>query len=120
MDTNHTYHTLDAHWPMPDCMMPDGGEACAAFHSLIKHNQRLQERIAALQTDNDAGKELMRQAWFQFNATRARDGAPPGVAHGYWSKLTDALQDLLGDDAQPWMTGAAKKLIATWEWDKNE
>jgi len=74
-----------------------------------------EERIAELQKDHDAGRELMRRAWVEFNAIRARDGAPPGVSHEYWAKLTDNLQLLLGDDAQPWMTGAAKQLIAECE-----
>ena len=68
--------------------------------------------IERLQKDNDAGRELMRQAWHEFNAIRARDGAPVGVSHEWWNEMTEQLHELLGDDSKPWMTSAAKALLA--------
>ena len=66
----------------------------------------------AAEADMDAGRELLREAWHEFNAIRARDGAPIGVSHEYWSEMTDRLGELLGDDTKPWMLGAAKALLA--------
>lgn len=63
----------------------------------------------------DAGREWMRRAWYELNTIRARDGAPEGVAHEWWSELTDALAEMLGDDTVPWMTKAAKLLTAAAE-----
>ena len=67
-------------------------------------------------TENlDAGREWMRRAWQELNAIRARDGAPDGVSHEWWNELTDALGEMLGDDTVPWMTKAAKLLVAPYE-----
>ena len=54
---------------------------------------------------------LLWYAWSEFNAIRARDGAPEGVDAKYWDELTEHMAAQLGDDAQPWPSAAAK-LIA--------
>ena len=69
------------------------------------------DTIERLQKDNDAGRELMRQAWHEFNSIRARDGAPVGVSEEWWSQMTEELGKLLGDEAKPWMSDAAKALL---------
>ncbi len=72
-------------------------------------------RVAELEANLDAGRELMRVAWREFNAIRARDGAPAGICHDYWSEMTEELRELLGDDATPWMTRAARALVQPYE-----
>lgn len=58
----------------------------------------------------DASREIIRLAWREMNAIRASHGAPDGVSDEYWSNLVDALRRLIGDDALPWPTKAAKVL----------
>lgn len=55
---------------------------------------------------------LLWHAWYEFNAIRAKDGAPEGVSEDYWDKLTNALNETLGEDAKPWASASAKKV---WE-----
>jgi transcriptional regulator with XRE-family HTH domain len=74
-----------------------------------------QRRVAELESNLDAGRELLRVAWREFNAIRARDGAPVGICHDYWNELTEALRGLIGDDATPWMTRAARALVQPYE-----
>ena len=51
---------------LPDCMMPDGGEACIAYHEAIK-------RIAELETERDAafnkGMERAAEIAYEYNPT---------------------------------------------------
>jgi hypothetical protein len=68
-------------------------------------------QIADLEGQLDAGREWMRRAWHEFNAIRARDGAPQGVSEEWWSEITDALGAMLGDDTVPWMTQATTLLV---------
>ena len=76
----------------------------------------LRERLKAAERENDAGREVLRQAWREFNAIRARDGAPAGVCHEYWDEMTESLNALVGDeDAKPWMTKATRELIRPYE-----
>ncbi len=84
--------------------------------SLRSELASLRGKLAEAEKDNDAGRELMRAAWREFNAIRARDGAPVGVCHEYWNQLTEQLRELLGDDdAKPWMTKAATVMVKPWE-----
>lgn len=53
---------------------------------------------------------LIWYAWSEFNAIRARDGAPEGVEHEYWDKLTESFRDYIGDDAQPWPSADTKSV----------
>ncbi len=50
-------------------------------------------------------------AWSEFNAIRARDGAPDGVSHDYWDQVTEAMLNALGDDAKPWASDDAKRTL---------
>lgn len=56
---------------------------------------------------------LLWYAWREFNAIRARDGAPEGVDHGYWDQITQRMREELGDDAQPWPSKDAEAV----RWD---
>jgi len=77
---------------------------------------RLKSEKAAAERDNDAGREVLRRAWREFNAIRARDGAPAGVCHDYWNEMTESLHALVGDDdAKPWMTKATRELVRPYE-----
>jgi hypothetical protein len=78
-------------------------EHCRCRQQLAAETKRADEAVK----DLDAGREYMRKAWYEMNAIRARDGAPAGVCHDYWSRLVDQLGELLGNDAKPWMTGAS-------------
>lgn len=73
------------------------------------------ERDVELARDLDAGREWLRCAWQELNAIRARDGAPIGVSEQWWDTLTEALRELLGDDAKPWMIGSVRRLVAPYE-----
>lgn len=73
---------------------------------------RVGDRFDILIAQRDAGREWMRRAWHEFNAIRARDGAPDGVSHEWWDEMTEAMREMLGDDALPWMTKAARLLVA--------
>jgi len=56
---------------------------------------------------------LMWFAWSEFNAIRARSGAPLSydgmttVDEAWWSQLTDAFSAAIGDDAKPWLSPSA-------------
>lgn len=41
-------------------------------------------------------------AWRELNTIRARDGAPEGIDHEYFSSVVDACETILGDDTKPW------------------
>lgn len=69
---------------------------------------------------------LLWAAWVEFNAIRARDGAPQhidwhqgrplqtdGVSPEYFGALEDAMRKELGDDAQPWPSEAMKPYLAS-------
>jgi len=92
-------------WPLSATMMGD-----IRLREAIASAIRAEREMA--DSDLNAGRELMRQAWHEFNAIRARDGAPIGVSPEWWDEMTDRLGSLLGSDAVPWMTGAAKALLA--------
>lgn len=69
------------------------------------------DALEAAERERDAGREWMRIAWHEFNAIRARDGAPEGVSHEWWEEITEALGEMLGDDRVPWRTKAAEMLL---------
>lgn len=77
--------------------------------------EQAEKELAEARQNLDAGREWMRAAWHEFNAIRARDGAPEGVGQEWWSEITDGLGSLIGDDTVPWMTDAAKTLVAPYE-----
>lgn len=95
-----------------DCRNQPGCSGACEIYIQSAHVIALLDRLDAAERDHDAGREWMRCAWKEFNAIRARRGAPPGIAHEWWSELTDGLGALLGNDTVPWMTGAAKQLVA--------
>ena len=65
--------------------------------------------------DLDRMRGLLWFAWHEFNAIRARDGAPtadgvPLVVEDWWSKMTDAFAKAIGPDAQtPWPSKEARE-----------
>lgn len=65
--------------------------------------------------DLDAGRELMRSAWHELNAIRARQGAPEGVSHEWFDQLVTSLSECLGDETVPWMTAAAEALVRPYQ-----
>lgn len=69
---------------------------------------------------------LLWYAWHEFNAIRARDGAPRGsdtccgrlgptlVSEEWWNTLTEAFADAIGTDARtPWPSPEAKDVGET-------
>ena len=63
---------------------------------------------------------LLWYAWHEFNAIRARDGAPKAadwndpklVDEAYWSQLTDAFAAAIGEDATtPWPSPEARAAL---------
>ncbi len=87
-------------------------KAADTIERLNKERDAALAEVERLTKGNDAGRELMRQAWHEFNAIRARDGAPVGVSEEWWSQMTEELGKLLGDEAKPWMSDAAQALLA--------
>jgi len=82
------------------------------------HQAELQAALAraeAAEANLNSGRELLREAWSQLNAIRAWRGAPPGVSEDWFSKFIDDLGGLLKDECLPWMTAAAKALVATYQ-----
>jgi hypothetical protein len=77
--------------------------------------ETLKRRLAEVTAERDAGRELMRQAWHELNAIRARSGAPDGVSHEWFDQLVTGLEDCLADDRVPWMTRAAKAIVRPYE-----
>lgn len=88
----------------------------------------LRDTVAALADLADAQAQeiaklrgLLWYAWHEFNAIRARDGAPRGsdtccgrlgptlVSEEWWNTLTEAFADAIGADARtPWPSPEAK------------
>lgn len=93
------------------CSQAQFAKALRAIRSRVATIEALRRRVAEYEQDLNAGRELMRTAWSEMNAIRARDGAPSGVSHEWWSAITDQLQHLLKDDANPWMLGAARVMF---------
>ena len=67
--------------------------------------------------ENDPAKlrGLLWYAWSEFNAIRARSGAPlthegmTTVSEQFWSDMTDAFERAIGEDAvKPWPSDEAK------------
>lgn len=76
--------------------------------------------------ENARLRGLLWYAWHEFNAIRARDGAPRGsdtccgrlgpalVSEEWWSTLTEAFADAIGADARtPWPSPEAKDVGET-------
>lgn len=80
----------------------------------------LADALEAAERERDAGREWMRVAWHEFNAIRARDGAPEGVSHEWWEEITEALGDMLGEDRVPWRTKAAETLLRPYKTARDE
>ena len=64
-------------------------------------------------------KGLLWFAWHEFNAIRARSGAPtdrhnmPLVSEAWWSELTDMFEEAIGqENATPWPSKEAKAILA--------
>ena len=95
---------------------------------LIAAAPALRDTVAALADLADAQAQeierlrgLLWYAWHEFNAIRARDGAPRGadtccgrlgptlVSEEWWNTLTEAFADAIGTDARtPWPSPEAK------------
>ena len=92
------------------------------------------ERVAYVRADlaDAQAQEIARlrgllwYAWHEFNAIRARDGAPRGsdtccgrlgptlVSEEWWNTLTEAFADAIGTDARtPWPSPEAKDVGET-------
>ncbi len=76
--------------------------------------------------ENARLRGLLWYAWHEFNAIRARDGAPRGsdtccgrlgptlVSEEWWNTLTEAFADAIGTDARtPWPSPEAKDVGET-------
>ena len=85
----------------------------------------LDEVITRRATEADLRAEIERlrgllwYAWSEFNAIRARSGAPlsndgiPLVAEDWWNTMTDAFGEAIGDDAQtPWPSPEARAALS--------
>lgn len=79
-------------------------------------------RIEALEAENAELRGLLWYAWSEFNAIRARSGAPlsrDGMLlcdDGYWSLLTDKFAAAIGDkDLNPWPSEDARAALAQGE-----
>ena len=51
---------------LPDCMMPDGGDACAAYHELVMGN-------ATLKAENDRLREALDRNVHQIHKVKYDD-----------------------------------------------
>lgn len=79
-------------------------------------------RIEALEAEKAELRGLLWYAWSEFNAIRARSGAPlsrDGMLlcdDGYWSLLTDKFAAAIGDkDLKPWPSDDARAALAQGE-----
>lgn len=99
---------------------PDGGNQHFGSPYCRAKMREAAHALAAMQAERDAGREWVRRAWHELNAIRARDGAPEGVSEDWWSELTDALAEMLGDDTVPWMTHAALMLVQPYKDERDE
>lgn len=43
----------------------------------------------------DKELKILCQVYREFNSIRARDGAPHGVCHEWWNKLTESVNDIV-------------------------
>ena len=80
-------------------------------------NRRATE--ADLRAEVERLRGLLWYAWSEFNAIRARSGAPlshdgmPLVADDWWSAMTEAFGAAIGDDAQtPWPSPEARAALS--------
>ena len=91
-----------------------GGATFGAIHPII---DEAVSRIDSLEKDVDHLRGLLWYAWMEFNTIRARDGAPLNrdgmitVSEDYWDKLTEAFEQALGDDTNPWPSDSAKAIL---------
>ena len=63
----------------------------------------------------DAGREVLRDMWSALNAVRAAGPMPYGYSYDHVSAVVETGKKLLGDDARPWMTDAARLLVAPYQ-----
>ena len=63
----------------------------------------------------DAGREVLRDMWSALNAVRAAGPMPYGYSLDHVSAVVEMGKELLGDDARPWMTDAARLLVAPYQ-----
>lgn len=80
-------------------------------------NRRATE--ADLRADVERLRGLLWYAWSEFNAIRARSGAPlsndgmPLITEDWWSTMTEAFGAAIGDDAQtPWPSPEARAALS--------
>lgn len=80
------------------------------------------KQLSELGEENSKLRGLLWFAWFEFNAIRARHGAPITsdgmklVDEDWWAKMTDAFAAAIGPDAtKPWPSAEAKAALLSEE-----
>lgn len=78
---------------------------------LRERAQLAESRLDSVESQLKHAFGLLWYAWHEFNAIRARDGAPVGVEHEYWDTLTERMATFLGPvRSQPWPCEEAKEI----------
>lgn len=102
--------------------LPD--DAADAIRALLDDRDALTQRIEALEAENLKLRGLLWYAWYEFNAIRARDGAPRVsdvfygslaptiVSEAWWDKMTEAFAAAIGEHATtPWPSPEARAAL---------
>lgn len=97
----------------------DGWTAAALLRAADAEIARLRAREADAERMAEALRGLLWCAWSEFNAIRARSGAPlthdgmTTVAEEWWDQMTEAFRAAIGEDAaKPWPSPEARAALA--------
>lgn len=93
------------------------GVAWMAREPIDPSLEEIERHLTSARVENDKLRGLLWFAWYEFNAIRARSGAPlmrDGMttpAESWWSQMTDAFRAAIGDDAKPWLSPSARAAL---------
>ncbi len=88
-------------------------------HAAAEHKaQKLADELAKARAECERLRGLLWYAWHEFNAIRARSGAPmtrdgmPTCSEDSWDRMTEAFAEAIGTDARkPWPSAAARTAL---------
>lgn len=117
-----TSHLIEAEeYPEEPCVILTGSKEAvkeAGRHFDTAVSIIPQADLAAKDAEIARLRGLLWHAWYEFNAIRARSGSPLShdgmelVSCEWWSTMTDAFGDAIGENAQtPWPSREAKAAL---------